>query len=383
MGSQASHEPLLRPTMPELDSIRGLAILGVLFYHGFFWARDVSQFPRFERLFLRLMSPGEFGVSLFFVLSGFLITGLLIDSRDRPDYLRRFYIRRALRILPAYYGILVILAALGVISHGFLLISLVYCSNLAPLFGIRWSYGVLWSLSVEEHFYLAWPALVRRVSNWGIVAVASGIVLVSPVFRLVCFYHSPGARMGDSNCSLYTWNMADGLASGAIIAVLVRETHGSREALRKICLAVAAMATALAAAGLPFGLATRMTPTGAALQFSLANLSFTVLLCSFLLLGTSQWKWLVTPRPMRFFGDISYGLYLIHLLGFWAFDAVLSYTHPSLLASFGPFEYVWFRFLCGATLAVVAAYLSRWYFEEPFLRLKSRLTPSRATSAAA
>lgn len=137
MGSQASHEPLLRPTMPELDSIRGLAILGVLFYHGFFWARDVSQFPRFERLFLRLMSPGEFGVSLFFVLSGFLITGLLIDSRDRPDYLRRFYIRRALRILPAYYGILVILAALGVISHGFLLISLVYCSNLAPLFGIR------------------------------------------------------------------------------------------------------------------------------------------------------------------------------------------------------------------------------------------------------
>ena len=90
--------------MPELDSIRGLAILGVLFYHGLYWARDFSPFTSAEKRLLFLMSAGQFGVSLFFVLSGFLITGLLIDSRNRIDYYKRFYIRRALRILPAYYA---------------------------------------------------------------------------------------------------------------------------------------------------------------------------------------------------------------------------------------------------------------------------------------
>jgi peptidoglycan/LPS O-acetylase OafA/YrhL len=368
--------------MPELDSIRGLAILGVLFYHGFFWDRDFAPFSGYQRLFLRLTSSGEFGVSLFFVLSGFLITGLLIDSRNRPDYYRRFYIRRALRILPAYYGILAILAAFGLVSRGFLLISLVYGSNLALLFGIRWSYGVLWSLSVEEHFYLVWPTVVRKVSNRALGTIAAAIVIVSPVLRLLCYRHWQSLPMTESGCTFYTWNMADGLASGALIAVLVRESHASRLFLKRICIAIAVLAAAVSAVGFPFGLATRMTATGAALQFTLANLCFALLLGCFLLIGTSSWKWIVTSRPLRFFGDISYGLYLIHLLGFWGFDALVAHEKFSFLASFGPFEYVWFRFLVGSSLAIAASYLSRWYFEEPFLRLKSRITPSRVPVAA-
>jgi peptidoglycan/LPS O-acetylase OafA/YrhL len=102
-------EPLLRRNMPELDTIRGLAILGVLLYHGLFWNVNLSNFPTPERIILKGMWAGRMGVDLFFVLSGFLITGILLDSRGIHDYYRRFYVRRALRILPAYLLILAIL----------------------------------------------------------------------------------------------------------------------------------------------------------------------------------------------------------------------------------------------------------------------------------
>src|ERR1700676_3441511 len=94
-------EPLLRPVMPELDAVRGIAILGVVVYHAFYWSRDLSLYSNLQRTFFSFTSAGQFGVPLFFVLSGFLITGILLDSRARPNYYKRFYLRRALRILPA------------------------------------------------------------------------------------------------------------------------------------------------------------------------------------------------------------------------------------------------------------------------------------------
>lgn len=85
--------------MPELDSIRGIAILAVVIYHGFYWQVDLTAFTRWQSILLTLTWPGRLGVNLFFVLSGFLITGLLLDSKAKPDYYKRFYVRRALRIL--------------------------------------------------------------------------------------------------------------------------------------------------------------------------------------------------------------------------------------------------------------------------------------------
>lgn len=132
--------------MPELDTIRGLAILGVLLYHGLYWNVNLSNFPSLERIILTGMWAGRMGVDLFFVLSGFLITGILLDSRNRQDYYRRFYARRALRILPAYLLILAILAVTKYTPLSFVLLSLIYLSNLTPLFGIPIAYPVLWSL---------------------------------------------------------------------------------------------------------------------------------------------------------------------------------------------------------------------------------------------
>ncbi|MFZ0463503.1 MAG: acyltransferase [Candidatus Acidiferrales bacterium] len=98
--SSFKFDPIIRPKMPELDCVRGVAILLVLFYHGFFWSNNVTGLHGIEKAIVEATRPGWLGVNLFFVLSGFLITGILLDSRGNKHYFRSFYTRRALRILP-------------------------------------------------------------------------------------------------------------------------------------------------------------------------------------------------------------------------------------------------------------------------------------------
>jgi len=179
MTSSTSEKPaltapaacLLRSRMPELDTIRGIAVLLVLFFHGFGFRYGVQGLSGFPKLFVAATLPGWMGVNLFFVLSGFLITGILLDTKPKAGYYRSFYTRRALRILPLYYGVLLLLAVLtrtGWVnrqaSWAFLALSFFYLSNVTGLFGVPMQYGVLWSLAVEEHFYLLWPAAVRSLS---------------------------------------------------------------------------------------------------------------------------------------------------------------------------------------------------------------------------
>src|SRR5580765_7638865 len=133
-------EPLLRSKMPELDALRGIAILAVVFYHGFFWSNELVGLSGAALYFVFLTRFGWLGVHLFFVLSGFLITGILEDSKSQPRYFRSFYARRALRILPAFYGFLLLLAFLPSQSKPYLLLSFFHLSNFAPLFHVRNTY---------------------------------------------------------------------------------------------------------------------------------------------------------------------------------------------------------------------------------------------------
>ena len=180
---------LLRPRMPELDTIRGIAVLLVLFFHGFGFRYGIEGFPK---LFVAATLPGWMGVNLFFVLSGFLITGILLDSKPKADYYRTFYIRRALRILPLYYAVLLLLAVLArtgwvnrQASWAFLGLSFFYLSNVTVLFGVPMQYGVLWSLAVEEHFYLLWPAAVRSLSRHR-VAVVGVVICICLLYTSRC-----------------------------------------------------------------------------------------------------------------------------------------------------------------------------------------------------
>ena len=364
--------PLLRPQMPELDTIRGLAILGVLFYHGLYYSRDLSPYPSWQRLPLVLMASGQFGVNLFFVLSGFLITGILLVSRDRPNYYQRFYYRRALRILPAYYLTLLLLVLFSMPSRGFLLMSLGYSSNLSPLFGIAMSYTVLWSLAVEEHFYLLWPMAVRRISAINLLWVLCTILVLTPISRFI--YHQHAVRTGTVGVGFgfYTWNNLDGLALGAIVAILVRRPGWDRKQLFRFSILLTAAAIFITIAGYPFGILTRRTAIGEALQYVPWNFFFAGLLGFFLLLGSGPWRRLVALSPMIFFGQISYGLYLYHLMVFRSYDWIITKTGIPGWIHLSLWNQVWTRMLIAGGAATFAAYLSRRYFEQPFLRLKDR-----------
>ena len=366
-----SEAGILRPQMPELDSVRGLAILMVLFYHCFYWGIEVGKFPRIERLFLTSLWTGRLGVNLFFVLSGFLITGLLVDSRNRPDYYLRFYIRRALRILPAYLATLTVLAVAGT-SWQFLALSFVYLANLTPLFGIAIAYPVLWSLAVEEHFYLCWPMVVRNLTNRGILITAAAVVAASPLLRLLTYYIC--AREGRVSFEVfdYTWNSADGLACGAALAVWLREFRPDTKKVASVAAGLLAAALSLELLGLPFGILTRQTRMGAALQVTPWHFAFTSVL-AVALLARSRWRDKIRVPFLEFFGEISYGLYLYHLMVLNAFGWLVS---RGMMPWFqvDSFLGLTLRFLIVSGVSVGIAYLSRRQFEDRFLRLKERFS---------
>ena len=366
-------ESILRKNMPELDSVRGLAILGVLFYHGFFWLTDTRHFTLSERVFVGAMWPGRMGVNLFFVLSGFLITGLLIDSRYTQNYYKRFYVRRALRILPAYYAILVLLLCLRIARWPFIGLSAIYLSNLTPILGIAMAYPVLWSLAVEEHFYLLWPALVRNVSLLTLAICSAAIIIVTPLLRLMSFFLYRHNGFVDYVFTEFTWNASDGLACGALLAVLLRSVNFQRHQLSRIALACEAAGTLIFVGCVRFGIWTSQRPTGATLLATAFNLLFVGLLVQFLLVGTSRLKSLATNPHLRFFGEISYGLYLVHLLIFNAYDVFARRYFATAIGARG-FSALCLRFFIAGGVSVAVAYLSRRWFENPFLRLKDRLT---------
>jgi len=353
--------------MPELDSVRGIAILGVVFLHGFYWPYSSLHFNRPAHIFIQLTQPGWTGVNLFFVLSGFLITGILLDSVGRTNYYKRFYMRRVLRILPAYYAVLILLLILRRSSLAYFGLSFVYLSNVTNLFGVPQFYGPLWSLAVEEHYYLFWPAIVRRLSSRGLALSALGVCVLVPLVRAVSF--SLGFTR---NLGTYTWCVADGLAAGSLLAIILR-TSITRQNIRRLCASLLGLTLILATVASPLGILTRNRLLGAAFQYSLINLGCSGALLLVLLLGTSSWARFVNWSWLRFFGYISYGLYLIHLLIFSLYDTICAKIWPGLLPTSGQFGVVVLRFGVAGGLAVGASYLSRKYFEERFLRLKHRI----------
>src|ERR1700704_885563 len=232
MSIRASGTLSLRSRIPELDSVRGMAVLLVLLFHGFiFTPIRIAPPSGVTRWFLCAAGGGWMGVNLFFVLSGFLITGILLNARNGPRYYRTFYWRRALRILPAYYlvlSVLVLVTHLGLaertVGWPFLGLSFVYLANVTDLFGVPSQYTVLWSLAVEEHFYLFWPSAVRWLTRRGLTIACVALIVVCPALR--AFYAIRGYEYGG-----YTWLVADGLAWGALLAILVRGPLGSKQRL--------------------------------------------------------------------------------------------------------------------------------------------------------
>lgn len=364
--------------MAELDALRGMAVLMVLFFHGFYFTTGAARFHGLVHWLLLTTGAGWVGVNLFFVLSGFLITGILLDSRDKPDYYRNFYLRRALRILPAYYGVLLLVLIAGRtgivqrnVSWAFVGLSFIYLTNVTGFFGVQCQYAVLWSLAVEEHFYLLWPTVVRNFTRRALPWFCGLIIVGCPVLR--AFYYWRHYDYGSG----YTWLVADGLAWGALLAALARGKLSSRSSMLSfgvLCLAgtLAAMVTLV-----PFGISQSATFSGGVVRMSLINSFFAAVLALSVVAGSGPWRVIFEHSGLKFFGDISYGLYLIHMLVFDFVNRVLAKSGLQVSRTNGSLTLIVARFAAAAALSIAIAYVSRWHFEERFLRLRSKFTESQ------
>ncbi|NNU34850.1 acyltransferase [Mucilaginibacter sp. S1162] len=200
----------------ELDGLRGVAALMVMFFH-FMPDRDITVSPIVHYLH-KVGVFGQTGVTLFFVLSGFLITRILLNQKANRHYFRNFYIKRALRIFPLYY--------LGLVIF-YLIIPLIinyapspyssapywlYIQNITDTFMIP-SNGPqhYWSLAVEEHFYLFWPLLIYYIAIKNTPRLIAGIVVAALVCRCLLIYFGYGTFY-------FTFSIMDGLAIGALLA---------------------------------------------------------------------------------------------------------------------------------------------------------------------
>jgi len=348
--------------MPELDSLRGVAVLSVLFFHGI--APPASSVrTSAERILLAISGYGWVGVNLFFVLSGLLITGILIDSRVDGHYYSHFYARRALRILPALWSMLLLLLVSGSIDWRFFGLSALFLGNFVTLMGVALQYGPLWSLAVEEHFYFLWPTVIRQFGRRSWIAITISIFALTPLLRWWGYEHAgkPGEWV-----SLYTWCNLDGLALGALLAIWVRARTFRRGDLGRV--AFPALIVGIAGCVL-----SALALWSRAILFSsFCNVAACGLISCALLLGTSRRKALVDRPVLRFFGWLSYGLYLVHVFAFRVVDVVFGRWWPMLQPSENPVFAILVRFVLGSAIAISIAYLSRRSLEARFLNMGAR-----------
>lgn len=380
----AAPESLAARTEPagrvaELDGVRGLAILLVLVHH---YCRDLPAAGWVDRLILTGAFIGWIGVDLFFLLSGYLITGILLDAKGSPRFLPAFYARRTLRIFPPYYLLLIFLfwvtPALGVsfVGHsaGDSAWFWLYGSNFLIAFE-DWPHRVLaplWSLAVEEHFYLLWPLVILSVPGHHLARVTVLIALGSMGLRGV------GLFLGWSPSALYvlTFTRLDALAVGALLATVMRS--GAIPPAR-----VLRVGRVTGLAGLLIGLLAIFTGRGHWGAWNAFELTGGFLALALGLGGGLGWLLSVAPEhrlraafrapALTFLGRRSYAMYLWHMPLIEA--AARLGLDPASLSRPGLPN--WTGLLASVPLQVAAllfvAELSWRFVEGPLLALKARL----------
>lgn len=341
-------------TIPGLDGIRGIAAVMVVLYHF-----------GFTRV------PGGHGVLIFFVLSGFLITWILLAEYERTGTIsfRGFYARRALRILPAFYAFMVVAVALLVFAHRRIVWTQVAA---AALYGANYFNAVvpeerrsgvlshLWSLATEEQFYVVWPlcvAALARSARTLIVALAGAIVALWA-------YRGGLAYSGADPEYIYNAfeTRADALLVGCLAAVLVK-----RALLESFWSAVTRSPVAPLVTMSAFGVLTQLAP-GYQVAWSLKAPVETVLAGIMIVqlavvsARSPWWRWLNAP-VMRFLGRMSYSVYLYQQIG----------ASPHILP-----EYPWpVRLVVCLPLTLALAATSHYVIEKPFLRMKDRVAAQK------
>jgi peptidoglycan/LPS O-acetylase OafA/YrhL len=365
-----------RAHLPGLDGLRGLAILSVILFHTPGIAANGSIAGK---VVMHIANLGWIGVDLFFVLSGFLITGILIDERESPTYFRTFFSRRILRIVPVYVAFILFSMWVAPVVHAASPESAAKLRDLQPWY---WSYLVnifialhgwsaiaegtthLWSLCVEEQFYLLWPIAVFALSARTLPRLAMSCILAAEAIRVVLL--AAGAR-GEVNYILLPTRI-DALAVGALFACAARD-----DALREMILRWRTRIVAIALlALLPPLLLEHTLDFQQPLTQLLALPAIAALSGLFVLRATESAGWLAA-RPLRLLGRYSYGMYIWHLAAITLLSQILSVVtlRRDTLSAVLAFAGLYLTIL----VVTVSVALASWYLiEAPFLRLK-RLVP--------
>ena len=379
--------------MPALDGVRGIAILLVLAYH--FMGYQTQRGVLF-RAFFGFNRSGWIGVDLFFVLSGFLITGILLDARGTKNFFLNFYMRRTLRIFPLYYLTLAIVFGLPLLipamrTAGFLAVE--------PHQGWLWLYGAniynaimgrpslvggwvelnhLWSLAVEEQFYLVWAPLVFLIGLRRLPVVCFACIVGALLLRLAML------SRGSSATAVYmlTPCRIDALAAGALVAALIR--MAPRQLLIRISIGVLLVCSVFVLAiALRLGEISQEAKIVQTWGFSALALGFASAIVLIVTRPVGHpLAVALSFAPLRSIGKYSYAIYVLH----WALA-------PSLFAHLLPME--WFfahlhyvpgllaRFVLIVSVCYLMAQISWRLIEQPFLSMKRFFSYRSAPTALA
>jgi peptidoglycan/LPS O-acetylase OafA/YrhL len=365
--------------VPPLDGLRGIAVLLVMFSH---FAGSM--------VVLGLNSPGLApfrigwcGVDVFFALSGFLITGILLDTKGSPDFFRNFYARRVLRIFPLYYGALLVVMALRLLipgdpvwglsgslaAPGSLLWPIAYLENYAIFLQGPLATGILthyWSLAVEEHFYLLWPLIVWLGSRRQIAIVAVLAIIGSIALRASVYANGVDVAYVAGLTPL----RLDGLAIGAIASLWLRAPVSSRTLSRSAWIALGIAGVALLGSILGRHTLSQFDPVMWTFGYTLvAALSASVILVA---MAPGPLRNILSIGVLRWLGKYSFGLYIWHPI----LAVMLLHSRIALVATGQSTGAIILATGFAFCMTLLVAWLSYQLWEKRFLRLKKYFQPS-------
>lgn len=339
----------------NLDGLRGIAALMVLVFH-FFYTPFNSYLPNID-LYQKITEFGQHGVSMFFVLSGFVITRILLNERANDNYFRRFYLRRVLRILPLYYLFLIVYYLFPLTYNG----SIVdfelqipfyfYLQNLKEVLAIDASGpGHYWTLAVEEHFYLLWPLIVfysKPKNLWKIILVVTILIFVLKYNML----------LNDYSINKFSLTRMDQMLLGGVLAVLeLNHFFEKKVALNLMiisCLSIIPLGIFLYLFSAEFIYAKEM------LKYPILGLLFFSLIGYLIVLKKNHFlNRILTSNVMQYLGKISFGIYVWHVLALDIMDVFFS-TEILIVDIFLAFF-----------ITILLAHISYYYFEKYFLKFK-------------
>jgi peptidoglycan/LPS O-acetylase OafA/YrhL len=337
--------------IPSLDGLRAVSIALVLLGH----LAGTNGFPIPMRV-LAYADIAGLGVHVFFVISGFLISGLLLDemARTRTISLSKFYLRRTLRIFPPYYTLLFCVAMASTfgwlaLAPGDMAHALSYTMNYRSPAERAWWLGHTWSLAVEEQFYLLWPAALLILGRTRGLKAALLIALLAPLIRLAEWYGGARELIGNS-----FETVADALATGCLLAGYRAElwSNSRYQRLLKSPLFIVVPTLAVALAGL------ERPRINFAIGITLSNLCIAATIDWCIRNPDGRVGRVLNARPVAFVGVLSYSIYLWQQL-------FLNRASTAVVA----------RFPLNLLLALACACLSYYAVERPSLRLRRRLEP--------